>query len=286
MSSQNQYSTSLPGIAFIGGGNMASAIALGMKDGGVCDADNIKIFVKSEESKQRWQERGFKNTFTGPDDSLRSAGIWILGVKPHMMQSVIEQYRDYLSDDALVISIAAGLTIATLREWLSSNDKPFKRIIRSMPNTPMLAGRGVLGLYADQDVTEKELAQAESIFRPCAHLVRLEKENMIDSITGVSGSGPAYVFLFAEAMIKGAVGMGFEPETAAELVQHTIAGAMELARKSETDVSQLRKNVTSKGGTTAAALDTLNAGHLSEIVIDAMKAARARSIELGRNSEK
>ena len=198
-------------IAFIGGGNMATAIIDGMLEQGSCSVDKLLISVNSESSLQKWQSKGVSNVQIGPSAAFAEADVWVLAVKPQMMQAVLQAYQGYFTADKLVISVTAGLTVDSLSYFLSGSSGDNLKIIRTMPNTPSLIGEGVIGAFCSVSVTEQDREQFSSIFKACGRLDFFEQESMLDAVTGLSGSGVAYVYLFAEALVEGAQALGYDP---------------------------------------------------------------------------
>jgi pyrroline-5-carboxylate reductase len=180
-------------------------------------------------------------------------------------------------DGALVLSIAAGIGVPALSRWLDGHE----RIVRIMPNTPAMIGKGVAGLYAPRGVDEQDRDAAQRIMAAAGSTVWLDEESGIDDITAISGSGPAYVFYFIEGLIDAARQMGFDDATARELALGTFEGAVALARHSGEDIATLRANVTSKGGTTDQAIASFDASELKSAILRGARACRARSVELG-----
>lgn len=267
-------------IAFIGGGNMASAIIDGMLEQGSCTPDELLISVNSEASVKNWQAKGVKNVQIGASPAFAEAQIWVLAVKPQLMQTVLQDYQAYFSTDKLVISVAAGLTVDSLAYFLTEQDKANLKIIRTMPNTPSLVGQGVIGAYCSDAVTEQDRTQFIDIFQACGRLDFFEQESMLDSVTGLSGSGVAYVYLFAEALVEGAVALGYDETTARHHAVQTLKGATMMMEQSSLELSALRASVTSKNGTTEQALAVFERSDLKGIVAKAMKAAYDRAEEL------
>jgi pyrroline-5-carboxylate reductase len=267
-------------IAFIGGGNMASALAAGLA-GTICPAGNIHVVDPHAAQHAQWIDRGM--TAAGaPDERLARARVWIYAVKPQVMREVIAQTRPHLSPDTLVISVAAGLRADTLAQWLGSEAAPWQRLVRCMPNTPALVGAGATGIAALAGVNAADRSLAENIMRAVGDVVWVADDAGIDSVTALSGSGPAYVFLFIEALIAGGLAVGLGPDQARRLALATLAGATKLAASSDEPPATLRARVTSKGGTTAAAIDVFEQAGFSAIVGQAMEAAAARSRELAQ----
>jgi pyrroline-5-carboxylate reductase len=193
------------------------------------------------------------------------------------MREVAGALLPHLSNQPLVLSIAAGIRGADLSRWLGG----YGAIVRCMPNTPALIGQGITGMVAMAGVNEAQKQAADSILRAVGKTVWLDDEALIDPVTGVSGSGPAYVFYFLEAMQQAAVEMGLTAEQGKELALATFAGATQLASQSPEELDVLRQRVTSKGGTTHAAINSMEQAGVKQAIIDAMKAAAARGRELG-----
>lgn len=266
-----------PHIAFLGGGNMATAIITGMiKQGGFSAQQITAVDPNAEQLSHLQRNLGIHtaanlNAVTGKPD------IWVLAVKPQSMKEALSALAPMLSPDQVVLSIAAGLTIGTLSQWLNGHAK----VVRTMPNTPALVGKGVTGIYAPLSiVTENEQVLINQVLSAIGVNVWLKTEAEIDTITAISGSGPAYVFYVMEHLTAAARELGFDESTAKLLVQGTFAGAVALAGASEEPVGILRERVTSKGGTTAAALNVFNERAVDKALIEGAKAATERAREL------
>ena len=267
-------------IAFIGGGNMASALGSGLI-GKRCGAHDVHVVDIDPSALESWAEQGC-TTASAPDERLRERRVWVLAVKPQFMKDAVASLRPYLQPDTLVVSIAAGISAATLGQWLGSPELPWRRVIRSMPNTPALIAAGATGLLAADGVSDAEKAQIEQLFKAVGEVVWVKDDSALDVVTALSGSGPAYVFLFLESMIAAAVDQGMEPAQARRLALATVTGATQLAGLSADDLSVLRERVTSKGGTTAAALQVFQERDFSGTVQAAMHAAARRAAELSK----
>jgi len=264
-------------IGFIGGGNMAQAIIRGLLEAGHMPE---RLLVSDPSEKQRNALRQLSNKIQIGDDNADLAitcDVLVLAVKPQILADVA---RALPSDDRpanqLIISIAAGITVSALRGWLG----PGPRLVRVMPNTPALIGAGMSGLYAD-DIDSIGSGLAEYIMAAAGEILWVQEEALIDAVTAVSGSGPAYFFLLMEIMQDVAVELGLDENQAQLLATKTAAGAGLLALQSEESAATLRARVTSPGGTTAAALQKLEDGGIRDIVRAAMVAARDRAVELG-----
>ena len=264
-------------IAFIGGGNMAAALASGLA-GKVCPAGNIHVIDINEEA-HAWQARGM-TTATAADEALARCRVWVFAVKPQNMKDVVASTRQWLRPDTLVVSVAAGIRADTLAGWLGTPEQPFRRLVRCMPNTPALVGAGMTGLAALDGVGQEDRELAASLLASVGDVVWVADDAALDGVTALSGSGPAYVFLFLEALIAGGQKVGLTAEQARQLALGTLAGATKLAAESSEPPSVLRERVTSKGGTTAAALASFGAAGFAGIVEDALAAAARRSREL------
>lgn len=271
-------------LAFIGGGNMASALASGLI-GKRCGAGDVHIIDVNESVLAQWREKG-TSVATAPNSALSGQRVWVFAVKPQVMRETVAACKPFLQPDTLVISIAAGISSQTLSDWLGEPGKPWTRLVRCMPNTPALIGAGAAGLLALPGVTEQDKAQAQLLFRAVGQVTWVDNDEQIDAVTALSGSGPAYVFLFLEALIDGAVKLGLSAEQARTLALATLNGATQLAALSPETPATLRERVTSKGGTTAAALDIFNQQHFAAVVQQAMQAAFDRAADLSQEFSK
>lgn len=267
-------------IAFIGGGNMATALAAGLI-GKRCGAHDVHVIDVNEPVLARWSEQG-TTVASSPDATLAERRMWIFAVKPQYLEQAVAQCRPFLQDDTLVVSVAAGVSSETLSHWLGSPGKPFTRIVRCMPNTPALIGSGASGLLALQGVSDDDKMVVQQLLRAVGEVVWVESDAQIDAVTALSGSGPAYVFLFLEALIQGGIEQGLTDDQARSLALATLTGATQLAALSHESLATLRERVTSKGGTTAAALAVLQDRAFPAIVQQAMRAAHDRAAELSK----
>ncbi|WP_434631624.1 pyrroline-5-carboxylate reductase [Chromobacterium sp. CV08] len=260
-------------ITFIGGGNMAGAII-----GGLAAQGGHRIHVVEHQQDKLDQLAASFGCSGGQalPERFSAADAVVLAVKPQQLRELCLALAPRLNG-ALVVSIAAGIRLDALRRWLGS-----ERIVRVMPNTPALVGKGVSGLYADAAVPAADREAAEAIMRATGLTVWLRDEAGIDDITCVSGSGPAYVFYFIESMIEAAAQAGFDEAQARELVLATFDGAVELARQSPLPVATLRQNVMSKGGTTERAIARFEADGVKAAIVAGAMDCRERSIEMGQ----
>jgi len=265
-------------IAFIGGGNMASALIAGLANKLTAGA-NIHVADPSAEALARLQQQFGVSTAAQADATAAAADVIVLAVKPQAMRAVAAQLLPLLAPghQPLIVSIAAGIRGADLSRWLGG----YSAIVRCMPNTPALIGMGITGMVATAGVSAAQKQAADDILRAVGPTVWLDHEAQIDAVTAVSGSGPAYVFYFIEAMQQAAQEMGLSAEQGKQLAMATFTGAAQLAQQSEEPVTLLRERVTSKGGTTYAALTSMEAAGVKPAIISAMKAAAARGREMG-----
>ena len=265
-----------PQIGFLGGGNMASALIGGLIARGASAAE----FSVGEPSAQTRQQLAQEfNVAVSADNHAAIAGcaLVILAVKPQEAGKVLGALAPALqSTRPLLLSIAAGIRIASLSRWVG----PGVPVVRSMPNRPALLGAGVTAVYAPPEVSAAQRELAAEVLRAAGQVVWVSHESDLDVVTALSGSGPAYFFLLAELMMQAAIGQGLDPEAARQLAIGTLHGAGALASASDGDLGRLRREVTSKGGTTESALGAFAAADLSGIVARAMQAASQRSREL------
>ena len=262
-------------ITFIGGGNMASALIGGLIGKGFA-AEDIRVVEVLAENRGKLAGAFGVTCFEQASAAALACDALVLAVKPQQMREALAPVCGRLRGQ-LVVSIAAGLRLGDLSRWLNGHT----RLVRSMPNTPALIGAGIAGLYAHPSVDAAGRAQAEEILGAVGKTLWVTDEAMMDAVTAVSGSGPAYVFYFIEALAAAARELGFGAEQARQLAIETFVGAAALAAGSAEDVAVLRGRVTSKGGTTEAALNSLDFDRVMSAVARAVKAADARGRELG-----
>lgn len=268
-------------ITFIGGGNMATALI-----GGLYKSDpdaGVRVADPNQEVKARLEEKWPLTCFASATDAIDGVDVIVLAVKPQILPMVLKEIGELVSADQLVISIVAGITISQIADRIKSAAP----IIRTMPNTPALLGLGITGLYADSHCSEQHKELANSLLSSAGETVWLDNESLIDVVTAVSGSGPAYFFYLIEAMRQAGTRLGLPAEIAAKLALHTAYGASAMAIQSDLDVSELRQRVTSKGGTTEAALQSMQSGGFEALIDSAVSAATRRGQELSApvNSE-
>jgi pyrroline-5-carboxylate reductase len=268
-------STPLPSIAFIGGGNMASAIIGGLRRQGLT-ADQIQVVEPLAEQRQRLEAEWGVVTLAESQASLARAQLVVWAIKPQIFAQAAQQAGSYTAS-ALHLSVAAGIPSDSMANWLGS-----QRIVRAMPNTPALIGRGITGLFARPSVSAAERQSIEAVIGTTGPSIWLEREDLLDAVTALSGSGPAYVFYFLEAMMAAGEQLGLNPAQSRQLALATFGGASALAAGSDEAPAVLRERVTSKGGTTHAAISAMEAAGLKAQFIAAITAARDRARELGQ----
>ncbi len=262
-------------ITFLGGGNMASALIGGLLKQGFAAGD-IEVVEIDAGHRERLATVYGVFCHSGPESLAWSADVIVLAVKPQQMKVAVAPLVPCLNKQ-VVVSIAAGLRLEALSRWLGG----YRRIVRCMPNTPAMIGAGITGLCALPEVGPTERQAAETVLRATGSTLWIENENGMDAITAISGSGPAYVFLFIEALQQAAEKLGFTGEHARQLALETVLGAARLAAQSPESAATLRERVTSKGGTTEAALRAMSEHGFGESILAGARAAEARSRELG-----
>ncbi len=263
-------------IGFIGGGNMARSLIGGLLQDGY-SAAAIQVCDPDPSQRERLRAQFNLKAETKASAIIDRCECLVLAVKPQIMQTVITEIRDLTApDNPLLISIAAGIRVATLEKWLQRKAP----IVRCMPNTPALIQTGATALYANPQITEEQGDIAETLLRSVGLTVWLEDESLLDAVTALSGSGPAYIFLVIEAMQAAGIALGLSPQHSRLLSLQTAFGAAKMALEDKESVSILRERVTSKGGTTEKALEVFRSGQLPELFLQAMTAACKRSQEL------
>jgi pyrroline-5-carboxylate reductase len=262
-------------ILFLGGGNMASAIIAGLIRSGVAPT-NIHVVDISGEALANARANGCRAYPMLQHAPVDAVDVIVLATKPQTLKEAIASLAGNLSGQ-LVLSICAGIRVAQISDWLGGHSN----IVRSMPNTPSLIGKGIAGLYASDDVLSMAREYAEKIAAATGEFAWFEQESMLNAVTAVSASGPAYVFYFIEALMQSARELGFNDAQAKQFAYATFSGAVELAMRSEESAATLRERVTSKGGTTYAALTSMENDAVKMAIVRAVKAASARATELG-----
>jgi pyrroline-5-carboxylate reductase len=263
---------------FIGGGNMATALIGGRITAGASPRD-FRVVEPLEAQRTALASRfaGVALFAAISRDAVAGAEIVVFAVKPQQMREAAQALAPHVADVPVVLSIAAGIRSADLSRWLGG----YARIVRAMPNTPALVGAGISGLWTAPALDAAARDTAAAVLRAGGDVLWFDDEALLDAVTAVSGSGPAYVFYLLEAMENAAIDVGLAPAHARKLAYATVAGGMALAQKSDADPATLRAQVTSKGGTTARAIDTLERLGVKDAFVAAIRGAAARAKELG-----
>ncbi len=260
-------------IVFIGGGNMARALISGLSS--TVSGNSFHVIDKSDEILSALHEEFGCTVSSEIDETVKNADVIVIAVKPHIVNEVCGVLHSFLKEQ-VVISIASAVRHAKISQWLHG----YPTLVRAMPNTPALARAGMTGLFAPEAVDDSARNLATDVFRAVGEVIWCDSEGMIDSVTAISGSGPAYVFYLVESMIEAGRRLGFDDTQARTLAEATAVGAMALLRQSGESATLLRTRVTSKGGTTAAAISTLEHLSVMESVVRAAFAARDRAVEM------
>jgi pyrroline-5-carboxylate reductase len=266
--------STLNSIAFIGGGNMASAIIGGLIRQGM-RAEQITVIEPFADAAARLQSHWGLEVLSSAGPVLSAAQLVVWAVKPQVFREAAAPVAVH-TQQALHLSVAAGIRTESICQWLGSD-----RVVRSMPNTPALVGQGMTALFARPQVTANEKVGIEEVIATTGQLLWVDQEHHLDAVTALSGSGPAYVFFFLEAMTEAGMGMGLSQSQAYQLAVATFAGASALAASSDEPPEVLRQRVTSKGGTTYAALSAMETAGIKSAFVRAMQAAQERARELG-----
>ncbi len=268
----------MPTIGFIGGGNMAGSLIGGLISAGF-SASNITVAEPDEIRRQKLSQQF--NVYTSAENNeTLNCEIIILAVKPQLLKMVCQQLDSSKVSESLFISIAAGVKSTDINRWLNNNQNNNHAIVRCMPNTPALLQCGVSGLFSNELVTDKQKQQAEQIMQAVGIVIWVDNEEQLNAVTAVSGSGPAYFFLMMEAMQQAGEKLGLATDIAQQLVLQTALGAARMATESDLSPAELRQKVTSKGGTTEQAILSFQSADFQQIVLNALEAARNRSISL------
>ncbi len=257
---------------------MASAIIGGLLAAGT-PAQRIRVAVRTPESAARLAAQFGIQVHCDIASTIAGAGIVVLAAKPQQLGDILKGLK--LPDGATAVSVAAGIRVALLQRWIG----PGIEVVRTMPNTPSMIGRGVTGVYAPAGTSSRALARAEGVMRAVGTVCRVDSEDSFDALASISGCGPAYFFYFVEALRDAGTALGLSPDTAATLAVETFTGAAALAAARGEDVSVLRSQVVSKGGMTAAALARFDSEGLPKIVHHALEAAIGRARELSADLE-
>ena len=261
-------------IAFVGGGNMASAIIGGLIQQGT-PAQQILVLEPFDVARRELEANFGVRTLANASEALQEAGLVVWAIKPQVFKEAAHATAIFCQQ-ALHLSVAAGIRSDSIASWLGT-----QRVVRAMPNTPALVGLGQTGLFARPSVSAADQAWIEQVVATTGQYLWVQEESLLDAVTAISGSGPAYVFFFIEAMVEAGVKMGLSQVQAHQLAVGTFVGASELARSANESPAVLRERVTSKGGTTHAAITAMQEAKLATLFQAALEAARARAQALG-----
>ncbi len=263
-------------ILVIGAGNMGYTYAEGMSKSKLLKKRNIMILDKSAETRDRMESLLRYDVYDDVSKCAPGADIIFIAVKPHHAADLFKELQPHLSSEQIIISIMAGVTIESLHSMSKIN-----KIVRAMPNLPAQVAEGLTSYYTTPDITRVELYTIESLLNTTGTSIKVNSEKYIDASTGISGSGPAYVFYFMQAMMEAAMNMGFSASDSKKLVSQTFTGAIKLFNNSDETPTMWMDKVASKGGTTQAALDSMDNNNVNELIKEAAYAAFNRAIELG-----
>lgn len=270
----------IPFLTFIGAGNMASSLIGGLVERGH-PADYIMACDPLGDYLERMQHRFGILTSTDNINGAARADVLVLAVKPQILERVCRELSGHIDHKPLVVSIAAGVPLASLSAWLG-DELP---LVRCMPNTPSLLQQGASGLFANDIVSEDQRQQAEGIMASVGIVEWVRSEDEIDAVTALSGSGPAYYFLFMEIMEKVGIELGLDPQVARRLTRQTALGAARMGAAENVEVAELRRQVTSPGGTTAQAIESFMSSNLEQVFRDAMGAALQRARDMAQEGQ-
>lgn len=264
-------------VLVIGAGNMGLTYAEGMSKSKLLKKKNIMVLDKSEEKLEALHKIAHFDAFDALEDCVPEADIIFIAVKPYHAEDVFKAIKGLVKPQQIIISIMAGVSIPRIQEITG-----LKKIVRAMPNLPAQIGKGLTSYVASNDVSRIELLTVESLLDTTGRSIKVSNEGLIDASTGISGSGPAYVFYFMQSMMEAALQMGFSKNDSTVLVSQTFTGAVELFNQSNLSPNSWMERVASKGGTTRAALDSMDDNNLNELIKEAAFAAFNRAVELGK----
>ncbi len=265
-------------VLVVGAGNMGRTYAEGMSKSKLLKKKNIMVLDKSDEKLEELDQISYFDAFSHLEDCVPQADIIFIAVKPYHAEQLLKKINPLVTADQIVISIMAGVTLDTIKSVSGVN-----KIVRAMPNLPAKVGKGLTSYVASDNISRLELLTVESLLDTTGKSIRVDNENLIDASTGISGSGPAYVFYFMQSMMDAAQQMGFSRNESRILVSQTFTGASELFDQSDLSPNSWMKKVASKGGTTRAALDSMEDNNVNELIKEAAFSAFNRAIELGKD---
>jgi pyrroline-5-carboxylate reductase len=267
-------------ILVIGAGNMGLTYAEGMSKSKLLKKKNIMVLDNSDEKLEELYKVSHFDAFKELEDCVPKADIIFVAVKPHHAEDLFKKIHPMVTPDQIIISIMAGVTLGTIQDVSG-----VKKVIRAMPNLPAKVGLGLTSYVASLEVSRIELLTVESLLDTTGKSILVSNESLIDASTGISGSGPAYVFYFMQSMMEAGLEMGFSKNESSVLVSQTFTGAIELFNQSNLSPNSWMEKVASKGGTTQAALDSMDDNNVNELIKEAAFAAFSRAVELGKENE-
>lgn len=262
-------------IAFIGGGNMATAL-ISRLFASRHNVERIQVAEPDAGARARLKQQWPVHCFAQASDAIKGMDAIVLAVKPQVLPLVLGEIGSLVTREQLIISIVAGIHTSQIAAQLESKVS----IVRTMPNTPALIGLGITGMYASTNCNLKQRNLTQNLMETAGEVVWLDKENLLDVVTALSGSGPAYFYYLIEALRNAGTRLGLPADVAAKLAMYTAYGASTMAVRSDLDIIELRQRVTTKGGTTEAALEKLDAGKFEQLIYTAIQAATLRGQEL------
>ena len=264
-------------VLVIGAGNMGFTYAEGMRKSPLLKKHRLMIYDASKERSAEVKELNKYDVYDNLEDAVKLADILFIAVKPYHSQELFEHMKNHVNDQQIFISLMAGVGIQAIQQNLG-----VEKVVRAMPNLPAKVGLGLTSFTADKSVSKVELLMVRNLLDTTGVAVRVNSEEMINASTGISGSGPAYVFYFMESMMEAALKMGFSKKDSKILVTQTFKGAIQLFNESELSPASWMDMVASKGGTTRAALDSMDGNNVNELIKDAAFAAFNRAVELSK----
>lgn len=264
-------------VLMIGAGNMGGTYAEGMAKSTLLNGRKLGIFDKNSEKLQAIEKKGILEPYVKLDNCLPKADIVFIAVKPHHIEGLFKEMKPHISSKQMFVSLMAGVKIQTIIDGLNVT-----KVVRTMPNLPAQIGKGVTSYTESKDVSRLELLMVRSFLDMTGNSIHVQSEKLIDASTGISGSGPAYVFYFMQSMLEAAKKMGFSDYDSHVLVSSTFEGAVQLFNNSAITPQDWMERVASKGGTTRAALDSMSENHVEDLIKDAAYAAFDRAVELGK----
>ncbi|MDT0555740.1 pyrroline-5-carboxylate reductase [Patiriisocius hiemis] len=264
-------------VLVIGAGNMGLTYAEGMAKSPYLNRRNIMIYDISKEKTQELSKVSYFDIFTKIEDCVPKSDVIFLAVKPYHSEELFTTIKKHINQEQIIVSLMAGITIESIQQGLG-----VKKVIRTMPNLPAKVGKGVTSFTEAREVTRVELLMIRNLLDTTGEAIHVENENFINASTGISGSGPAYVFYFMQSMLEAALKMGFSENDSKVLVSQTFEGAVTLFNESSLSPESWMERVASKGGTTQAALDSMEDNNVKELIKEAAYAAFNRATELGK----